>query len=297
MSCSSKSSSKMRSRNCSNQSTACSNNSSQVGAQQSQAISFATPIQSSTSYATGSQDFNSCESSKKQSLTSRRSKLLTSCPEESDDYNNSKKGFGRSQPSSSCVGDSEDSANRLSSKKQSRISKKPPSTSSCVDETDKSRSSSKKQSSTSRKSSSCPGETDDSASCKSSQQKQSSSAQFMSSCDTESFSQKQSNISSSSCPGNTDDFTPLTSQMQSQANSDDSDECAVLSEPKGIILEGDFTTSGLEPTKTVGPLGICNYSFSKYAPCGHWSTCKKSGCEDKELYDACEPCDTKSKRN
>lgn len=59
----------------------------------------------------------------------------------------------------------------------------------------------------------------------------------------------------------------------------------------------NFTLSGSNPPKTVGPLTRCHDIFAKYAPCGHWSTCKKNDCGKKKYFDACKSCKDRSELN
>lgn len=56
-----------------------------------------------------------------------------------------------------------------------------------------------------------------------------------------------------------------------------------------------FTPSGCQPPKTVGPLNRSHDLFAKYAPCGHWSSCKKNGCGVKKYFDACNSCPSKGR--
>lgn len=53
----------------------------------------------------------------------------------------------------------------------------------------------------------------------------------------------------------------------------------------------EFTPSGMCPPKTTGPLGKRFDCCSKYAPCGHWSTCTDKGHQHDKLFDACETCE------
>lgn len=58
--------------------------------------------------------------------------------------------------------------------------------------------------------------------------------------------------------------------------------------------DSDYTASGLDPPKISGPLGTCHDVFAKYAPCGHWTTCKKAGCKSKKYFEACQTCSSRS---
>jgi hypothetical protein len=54
--------------------------------------------------------------------------------------------------------------------------------------------------------------------------------------------------------------------------------------------DGNFTSSGSNPPKTVGPLSRLHDRFAKYAPCGHWSTCSDDCCKLKKHFDATRCC-------
>lgn len=55
--------------------------------------------------------------------------------------------------------------------------------------------------------------------------------------------------------------------------------------------DGEFTQSGSKPAKMTGALGV-KY---KYAPCGHWDSCKTAGCEPKKNYESCNSCSGRGK--
>lgn len=63
----------------------------------------------------------------------------------------------------------------------------------------------------------------------------------------------------------------------------DPEEASMLS--VGSNCDAGFTWSGSKPAKTVGPLNTCYDRFAKYAPCGHWSSCRKAGCEPKKYFE------------
>lgn len=127
----------------------------------------------------------------------------------------------------------------------------------------------------------------------------------------------ESNLSNTSCPGEGDEcndssVSKTQSQMSSATTCPDNatnetngscqshphrayDNCTVLSELAGVSLQGDFTASGMKPPKIAGALSACYNSFAKYAPCGHWATCKNTGCKDKKCFDPCATCATESK--
>jgi hypothetical protein len=63
---------------------------------------------------------------------------------------------------------------------------------------------------------------------------------------------------------------------------------------EGNDCDGNFTTSGTDPEKNVGPLGRQHDHFAKYAPCGHWATCSKDNCGEKKYFETCATCPTQS---
>lgn len=81
-----------------------------------------------------------------------------------------------------------------------------------------------------------------------------------------------------------------------QLESDDFDSTKHLSGVEiGSCCDGEFTPSGCDPPKTTGPFNKC--FDGKYAPCGHWSTCKAAGCCDKKYFESCETCSSHGKLN
>lgn len=95
---------------------------------------------------------------------------------------------------------------------------------------------------------------------------------------------KKKKNSTAQCIGNqTKSIAKLSSQRCSEDEADDD---------IGTDCNEEFTPSGCNPAKTVGPLGKRYDHFAKYAPCGHWSTCKED-CGEEKYFEACELCPSK----
>ena len=59
--------------------------------------------------------------------------------------------------------------------------------------------------------------------------------------------------------------------------------------------DGDFTPSGSKPPTLAGPLNQCYDKFAKYAPCGHWTTCKNIACSTNNCEEVCKTCPPRGK--
>lgn len=100
----------------------------------------------------------------------------------------------------------------------------------------------------------------------------------------------------SSCPSN-----PGAAFTQcNQSNGSTTKSLPTTFEGEEVYTEdcnGNFTLSGSKPAKTAGPLSKRHDFFAKYAPCGHWSTCKKDECVVKKSFEPCNTCSDRGNGN
>lgn len=76
-------------------------------------------------------------------------------------------------------------------------------------------------------------------------------------------------------------------------NSESSLKSGVYSEN----CEENFTLSGSDPPKTVGPLSKSFHVFVKHSPEGPWTVCEKKKRKSEKNFEACETCPRRGKKN